>query len=187
MTSPDKLGTRIRTYRERLGLTPEELAKNAGLDLALLNHIEENKAYPAIGVLVKLSRALGQRLGTFMDDQFIDDPLIVRANERKDETEGPRGAGPDHAHYYALGKGKTDRHMDPMFIEMGPDQQKQLSSHEGEEFIIVVSGEIVLEYGKKTYNLKPGDTMYYNSIVPHFVGASGGKPASIYAVIFQPF
>ena len=36
MTSPDKLGTRIRTYRERLGLTTEDLAKNAGLDLALL-------------------------------------------------------------------------------------------------------------------------------------------------------
>jgi mannose-6-phosphate isomerase-like protein (cupin superfamily) len=50
----------------------------------------------------------------------------------------------------------------------------------------VVSGEILLKYGKKSFTLKPGDSMYYNSIVPHFVGASGGKPASIYAVIFQP-
>ncbi len=48
-------------------------------------------------------------------------------------------------------------------------------------------GEIVLHYGKKTFNLKSGDSFYYNSIVPHFVGAAGGKPASIYAVIFQPF
>jgi len=187
MTSPDKLGTRIRTYRERLGLTPEELAKNAGLDLALLNHIEENKAYPAIGVLVKLSRALGQRLGTFMDDQFIDDPLIVRANERKDETEGPRGAGPDHAHYYALGKGKTDRHMDPFYIEFNGRGEKQLSSHEGEEFIIVVTGKVELIYGTQKYTLGPGDSMYYNSVVPHHVGSATDGPATIYAAVYTPF
>jgi len=187
MTSPDKLGTRIRTYRERLGLTPEELAKNAGLDLALLNHIEENKAYPAIGVLVKLSRALGQRLGTFMDDQFIEDPLIVRADQREEETEGPRGAGPDHAHYFPLGKGKTDRHMDPFYIEFNGGGEKQLSSHEGEEFIIVISGKVELIYGQNTHVLGPGDSMYYNSVVPHHVGSATVGPASIYALVYTPF
>ena len=187
MTSPDKLGTRIRTYRERLGLTPEELAKNAGLDLALLKNIEENKAYPAIGVLVKLSRALGQRLGTFMDDQFIDDPLIVRADERREETEGPRGAGPDHAHYFALGKGKTDRHMDPFYIEFNGAGERQLSSHEGEEFIIVLTGKIELIYGKQTFTLGPGDSMYYNSVVPHHVGSATEAPATIYASVYTPF
>ena len=187
MTHPEKLGTRIRTYRERLGLTPEDLAKNAGLDLGLLKNIEENKAYPAIGVLVKLSRALGQRLGTFMDDQFIEDPLIVRAQERKEETEGPRGAGPDHAHYYALGKGKTDRHMDPFYIEFKGEGERQLSSHEGEEFIIVISGKVELVYGQRTFVLGPGDSMYYNSVVPHHVGLATADPASIYAMIYTPF
>jgi transcriptional regulator with XRE-family HTH domain len=186
MPSPEKLGTRIRTYRERLGLTPEELAKNTGLDIVLLKNIEENKAYPAIGILVKLSRALGQRLGTFMDDQFIEDPLIVRANERKEDTEG-RGAGPDHAHYYALGKGKTDRHMDPFYIEFSGVGEKSLSSHEGEEFIIVVSGKVELIYGKQTFTLGPGDSMYYNSVVPHHVGSATEGPATIYAAVYTPF
>jgi transcriptional regulator with XRE-family HTH domain len=187
MSSPEKLGTRIRTYRERLGLSPEDLAKNAGLDLVLLKNIESNKAYPAIGVLVKLSRALGQRLGTFMDDQFIEDPLIVRADARKEDTPGSRGAGPDHARYYALGKGKTDRHMDPFYIEFKGDGEKQLSSHEGEEFIIVVSGKIELIYGQRTFTLGPGDSMYYNSVVPHHVGSASNEPASIYAAVYTPF
>jgi transcriptional regulator with XRE-family HTH domain len=187
MPSPEKLGTRIRTYRERLGLSPEDLAKNAGLDLVLLNSIENNKAYPAIGVLVKLSRALGQRLGTFMDDQFIDDPLIVRAGERKEDTSGSTGAGPDHARYYALGRGKTDRHMDPFYIEFHGNGEKQLSSHEGEEFIIVVSGKIELIYGQRTFTLGPGDSMYYNSVVPHHVGSATSEPASIYASVYTPF
>lgn len=187
MSSPEKLGTRIRTYRERLGLTPEDLAKNAGLDLVLLKNIEDNKSYPAIGVLVKLSRALGQRLGTFMDDQFIEDPLIVRADARKEETMGPRGAGPDHAHYFALGKGKTDRHMDPFYIEFNGAGEKPLSSHEGEEFIIVLTGKIELIYGKQTFTLGPGDSMYYNSVVPHHVGSATDGPASIYASVYTPF
>ena len=67
---------------------------------------------------MKLSRALGQRLGTFMDDQFIEDPLIVRGGRAEGrDRRAAAGAGPDHAHYYALGKGKTDRHMDPFYIE----------------------------------------------------------------------
>ena len=71
-------------------------------------------------------------------------------------------------------------------IWIEPTEKVELSSHEGEEFIIVVSGEGVLTYGQKTYHLKEGDTMYYNSVVPHHVGAANGAPASIYAVLYMP-
>jgi transcriptional regulator with XRE-family HTH domain len=187
MTDAQELGKRITNFRNRLELTPEQLAVNSGLDSGLIKAIEEGQAYPSLGVLLKLSRSLGQRLGTFMDDHFRDDPLIVRADERKAEVSPHSGAVAGPYRYFSLGRGKTDRHMEPLFIELDSAADESLSSHEGEEFIIVVSGEIILKYGKKSYNLKSGDSMYYNSIVPHFVGASSGKPASIYAVIFQPF
>lgn len=48
---------------------------------------------------------------------------------------------------------------------------------------MVVSGEVELFYGKETHVLKQGDTMYYNSLVPHCLSAIGGD-AKIYAVIF---
>ena len=187
MPEAQELGSRVKNFRERLELSQEQLATNSGLEAGLIRAIEDGSAYPSLGVLLKLSRALGQRLGTFMDDHFREDPLIVRADERKKGASPHSGSAKGPYDYYPLGKGKSDRHMEPLYIEMGPDQAENLSSHEGEEFIIVVSGEIVLKYGKQSYALKPGDSMYYNSIVPHFVGASGGKPASIYAVIFQPF
>jgi len=186
MSTSDKLGMRVRTYRKKLGLTVDELAKNAGLDAALVHNIEEGETYPAIGVLVRLSRALGQRLGTFMDDQFQEDPLIVRREDRKEEALPHRGSGPDNYHYLPLGKGKTDRHMEPFYIKIEPSETKELSSHEGEEFIIVVSGEVRLTYGQNTFQLRAGDSMYYNSVVPHHVGAIGGAPAAIYAVIYIP-
>lgn len=184
MSNADKLGKRVRTYREKLGLTPEQLAINAGLSLNLINDIESGKTYPPIGSIIKLSRALGQRVGTFMDDQFIKDPLIVRADARDEETSSHRGAG-GHYHYYPLGKGKTDRHMEPLYIKIEADNKEELSSHEGEEFIIVISGDIKLIYGKEIHNLKAGDTVYYNSLVPHHLGSAKGT-AEIFAVIYTP-
>ena len=181
------LGKRIKAFRERLELTQEELAANAGLPSDLIIAAEEGRAYPPLGQLLKVSRALGQRLGTFMDDQDLDGPLIVRARERQQEPALDPGAVPGSNRYFPLGRGKADRHMEPLFIEMGPGQPETLSSHEGEEFIIVVSGEVFLRYGTTTHSLAPGDSLYYNSIVPHFLGAAGESPASIFAVIFQPF
>ena len=187
MSTSQKLGTRISTYRERLVLTPEDLAKNAGIDLALLENVENGTVYPSINVMVRLSRALGQRLGTFMDDQFIPDPLIVRKDERQEETTPHRGAGPGNYHYFPLGKGKTDRHMEPFYIVIEPSEEYAPLSHEGEELIIVVSGEVDLTYGKEKHRLQPGDSMYYNSVVPHDVRAAGNTPAAIYAVVYSPF
>jgi len=186
MNVSEKLGTRVRTYREKLGLSVEDLAKNTGLEVALLENIEQNNTYPSISVMVKLSRALGQRLGTFMDDQFREDPIIVRAGERKEEALPHRGTKPSGYHYFLLGKGKTDRHMDPFYIRIEPSESRELSSHEGEEFIIVVEGEVELRYGQNVFRLQAGDSMYYNSVVPHYVGAAGDAPAAIYAVVYTP-
>jgi len=184
MSATDKLGKRVKMYREKLGLTAEQLSVNSGLSLRLINDIESGVTYPPIGSIIRLSRALGQRVGTFMDDQFIKDPLIVRVNERVEETSSHRGAD-GHYHYYPLGKGKTDRHMEPLYIRIEADEKEELSSHEGEEFVIVISGEIRLIYGKETHMLKAGDTLYYNSLVPHHLGSVNG-PAEIFAVIYAP-
>jgi len=181
------LSKRIAMFRERLEMSPEELAKAAGLDVALVRAIESEQVYPAIGVQIKLARALGQRLGTFMDDQFREDPLIVRMEDRTREMAQHKGASPEAYAYYPLGRGKTDRHMEPLFVEIYPHTEKTPSSHEGEEFIVVLSGEVELVYGRQTFQLKPGDSMYYNSIVPHFVGAVGNQKAEIYGVVFMPF
>ena len=182
-----ELGRRIKAFRERLELSQEDLARNSGIGVELIVAVEEGRTYPPLGLLLKVSRALGQRLGTFMDDHYREDPLIVRAEERQREMVPLHGGIPGPYHYFSLGRGKTDRHMEPLFIELEPDQPETLSSHEGEEFLIVVSGTVTLRYGRATHQLNPGDTIYYNSIVPHFVGAADGAPATLYAVIFQPF
>ena len=80
--------------------------------------------------------------------------------------------------------------MEPFYIEIHPDEEadaeKPLSSHEGEEFIVVVTGELEVLLGPDRHILGPGDSIYYNSVVPHYVGCGNAPQASIYAVLYFP-
>ena len=78
--------------------------------------------------------------------------------------------------------------MEPFSIEISPIEkdEHELSSHEGEEFIIVTEGCVEITYGNKNYVLNAGESIYYDSIVPHHVHAHGGRPAKILAVVYVP-
>ncbi len=183
MSDSAKIGMRIQTYREKLEMSIEDLSERTDLPESLIKDIEGGSVSPAIGVMVKLSRALGQRVGTFMDDQVAKDPVITRSAEREEGIASHKDSTQAQYRYHSLGAGKADRHMEPFFIKISPTEEKSKSSHEGEEFVVVISGEVELQYGKETYILQEGDTMYYNSLVPHCLGAVNGD-AKIYAVIF---
>ncbi len=185
----EKVGQRINTFMENQSMSLDSLAKTTGLSTDFLNSVIKDNVYPSLGPLLKIARALDVRLGTFLDDQLSADPLIKRQPERKSELSMLRGKDkPVAQKFYSLGKGKSDRNMEPFYIELLPEsaQKKILSSHEGEEFIVVQSGSVEVIYGTETYNLETGDSIYYNSIVPHYVSSNGDQPATIYAVLHIP-
>jgi transcriptional regulator with XRE-family HTH domain len=189
MTEKDngsKVGRRIRDYREKLDMSIYDLSQKSGIAEKVINQIEKGEVLPALGVLTKISRALGQRLGTFMDDQFKNDPIITRASD-KSGCNGKESVNELGYTTHSLAVGKPDRHMDPFRIEFAANGVDELSSHEGEELIICISGEVELTYGNEKSVLKPGDSAYYNSVVKHGLRALGGKPASIYGIVFMPF
>ncbi|MFT5727770.1 MAG: transcriptional regulator with XRE-family HTH domain [Desulforhopalus sp.] len=183
MTDSGKIGKRVNTFRNKLDMSVADLAERTGLSEKLIEDIENGTVSPALGLMMKISRALGQRVGTFMDDQVAKDPVISRASERVEGVALHKGEEKGQYKYHVLGDGKTDRHMEPFFVTISPTTERELSSHEGEEFVIVQSGEVELQYGKETHALSVGDTMYYNSLVPHCLSAIGDE-AQIYAVIF---
>jgi len=187
MSRESSVGKRIRTYREKLDMSVFDLAEKSGIDEKIINSIEKGQVLPALGVLTKLSRALGQRLGTFMDDQFKPDPIITRAKDLAAKKVAKEGTNELGYASHSLALGKPDRHMDPFRIEFAADGVDEVSSHEGEELIICIAGEVELTYGTEKSVLKPGDTAYYNSVVKHGLRALGGKPASIYGIVFMPF
>jgi len=190
MKKRDTLGARMRKYREQREISRAQLAEDTGLTEAFLESLEEDDVYPSIGPLQKVARAFGVRLGTFMDDKITRDPIISRAGERTtDLTMHKARNSRAELVYHSLGKGKSDRNMEPFYIEIMPDEkdaEHKLSSHQGEEFILVMKGRLLVIYGREEHVLEAGDTVYYNSVVPHHVGAYGDEPAEIVAVIYYP-
>ncbi|MGN0855593.1 MAG: helix-turn-helix domain-containing protein [Kiritimatiellia bacterium] len=187
MAFENKVGARIRTYREKLELTPVALAARCGISEAAVVSMEKGETLPSLGVLTKLARALGQRLGTFMDDQFKPDPVITRAADLAAGAIGGKAAEEGRSYRYrSLALGKPDRSMDPFLIELPPLAEEKTSSHEGEELLICAKGEVELAYGDEKHILKPGDSAYYNSVVSHAVRACGAEPATIYGIVYMP-
>lgn len=182
------LGEKLRKYREMNNVSRQRLAELSGLGQEFLRSLEEENLHPSLGPLLKISRALGTRLGTFLDDESSSDPFITRAEERKEDMRALSGGDPLPLRFYSLGRGKTDRHMEPFHIQVVPGEARNElpSSHEGEEFLVVLSGRIQILYGKEKYELGPGDSIYYNSALPHSVTCKGEEPAELYAVLYLP-
>ncbi|GHV69856.1 XRE family transcriptional regulator [Spirochaetia bacterium] len=203
MASKRSPGERIVELCKTYSLTRETLAERSGLDIELIRRIEEEGHIPDLAPLLKISRALGVRLGTLLDDHEGLGPVIVRAGqapaaarfitglpeEGAAEKAGGKTAGHQGLTFNALAADKGGRHMEPFIVDIDPTAEQEKSTHEGEEFIYVLSGKISLAYGKDEWELNTGDSIYYDSIVPHRVLAAGGPaagPAQILAVIYSP-
>ena len=187
------VGSKIKGIRESKNISIEEVSERSGLSTEQINSIETDQNLPSLGPLIKIARALGVRLGTFLDDSDALGPIVCRAADReKDSSISFSNGASDarkHMEYHPLAQQKAGRHMEPFVIDINPEEKPdfQLSAHEGEEFIYVMQGEVEIVYGKETYNLKEGDSIFYDSIVNHHVHGAPGKAAKILAVVYIPF
>ena len=191
MTVEKTVGGKIKQIREMKKVSVEELADRSGMDTSMILKIEEEKNVPSLAPLIKIARALGVRLGTFLDDSDSYGPVVVRSGEY------PKGArftsqtseAREHLNFFSLAFDKAGRNMEPFIVDIEPGLQSDymLSSHEGEEFIYVLEGEIEINYGKEVYRLAKGDSIYLDSIVLHNVHAGNNQSAKILAVIYAPF
>ena len=187
------IGSKIKSIRESKNITIDEISERSGLSVEQINSIETDTNLPSLGPLIKIARALGVRLGTFLDDSDALGPIVCRAVDREKESSisfsNDAADARKHMEYHPLAQQKAGRHMEPFVIDINPEESPsfQLSAHEGEEFIYVMQGEVEIVYGKETYTLKEGDSIFYDSIVNHHVHGAPGKAAKILAVVYIPF
>ncbi len=76
------------------------------------------------------------------------------------------------------------RHMEALIVQLEKSEDKEVSIHNGEEFVFVLEGVVNLTIGKDTYDLEPGDSAYYLSTTSHFITAKTEK-ATILAVLYE--
>jgi len=189
-------GKRIVELCKTYNVSREALSERSGVPIDLIRQIEEKEHIPDLAPLVKISRALGVRLGTLMDDHEELGPVITKAGTAGDTARfitGLPGKIPqtqDNEHhgltFRALAPDKGGRHMEPFIVDIEPDAEQEKSTHEGEEFIYVLSGNLAVDYGSTFTVIHEGDSVYYDSIVPHRVLSADNKPVKILAVIYTP-
>jgi transcriptional regulator with XRE-family HTH domain len=193
------LGQRITELRSTYSINRETLAERSGISEELIAKIENEGHIPDLAPLIKISRALGVRLGTLLDDNEQLGPVITRAGEAASserfktglpaEKNGSASVNTENhkgLSFKALAADKNGRHMEPFIVDIEPNSIQEKSVHEGEEFIHVLAGNLKLEYGTLAETLNAGDSVYYDSIVPHRVFCADTQPVRILAVIYTP-
>ena len=146
MSEKNKIGAKVKLVRENRKLSIEDVSERTNLPAAQIQSIEDGSLVPNLTPLIKIARVLGVRLGTVMDDDENLGPVVTRAQDKKEVTRfSDRGnAVNSDLDFYTLAQNKAGRHMDPFIIDIFPSSEEEIktSTHEGEEFIYVVEGEV---------------------------------------------
>jgi transcriptional regulator with XRE-family HTH domain len=189
MATNQLIGRKISALRELKKIEIEVLAHKTGLSVKQLNSIESGVSIPSLGVLIRVTRAMGIRIGTLLDDTIKEGPAIVRANEHQSTISFSTSEHEtrEHLKFFSLAPNKTGRHMEPFMIDIIPNEKNQQSksSHEGEEFIYVLEGRVTVHYGNETVVLEKGDSIYLDSIISHLVTTDTNK-ARILGIVYVP-
>jgi transcriptional regulator with XRE-family HTH domain len=180
----DSLGARLRAERERSGLTLRELARRLEVSPSLVSQIETGKSQPSVRTLY----AIVTELGISLDELFApaDSPL-----DREGAILRPAGEGAQRADRYGrvqraddrdvidLGSGVrwerlttwNDRDVEFLYTIYEPGGSSSpdgsLMRHNGREFGVVLAGELGVKVGFEDYVLRPGDSIAFDSSIPH--------------------
>jgi len=185
-----RLGQKIKGLRSSMRLSLKEVAEKAGLTEPVLSQIENDIVPPTIAALARIGRALKVELGYFFQKEPLGGDIeVVRRDERKIvRRQRTLGSPPLSYSYQSLAYRKTRRNMQPFLIEFDLDIQEEIPSlsHEGEEFLYLLEGELEFRTEKEGIILHEEDSLYFDSQISHaFYGRGKKKPRAI-VVIFTP-
>jgi len=181
----EEIGNRIKSLREEKGLSLEELSKMTGFEVELLSKIENNEVQPQLGTIMKLSKALDSAFSRLVSGVGEKLYSITRKSEQKTVSRSTSQKGKKKLYSYkSLASDVKGRHIETLIVQLEENPEKEMSLHEGEEFIYVLEGRVILKIGEEMFDLEPGDSAYYLSTTPHMVAAKSGN-ATILAVIYE--
>jgi len=175
----------IRRIRLEKKMSLARLAKLTGLTKGYVSKIENASKAPPFSTLNKIGIALDVDVNILMSENeevHEDSNLCI---VRKDERKGVISRGSLYGyHYVALAHKKMGKNMEPYIIEPA-FEEKAFFSHEGEEFMYVLEGVHEFVYDDKKYVLEEGDSIYFDSIIPHSGRSIGKKRAKVLGIAYS--
>lgn len=155
-------GRRIRVLRQRLRLTLDETAAQAGISKPYLSQVERGHATPSLRSLIGIARALGVTL-----QHFIETPGEAQVVRRADRLAMKDFSGAAIQHGY-LTKPDGNLSLEAQLVKIPAGAKHfEVAARSAEEFMYMLSGEVSLVLEGTTFVLRAGDTAHFESAVPH--------------------
>lgn len=177
-----QIAARLHGLREVLELTEQEVADACQLTIEDYRELESGTRDISVSTLQKISRHYGISLDVLM---FGEEPKMSSYFLTRKGT-GISVERRKAYKYEALASGFRGRIADPFIVTVEPKPEGspvQFNSHQGQEFNLVVEGRLLLNINGKELILNQGDSLYFNSALPHGMLALDGKPVKFLAII----
>lgn len=179
-------GARIRELREISGISQEEMASRTGVSLEEYRRCEEGKKDLSIAFLYRCVLILGVDMSDILEGRSPK----LRSFALTRRGEGQKFEEAHHMVGYNLAADFRNRIALPLYMELayrpGAEYEDiELTTHQGQECDIVISGHMKIQIGSQSEILYPGDCIYYDSSTPHGMIAVDGEDCTFYAIVLS--
>lgn len=166
---PYSIGEKLRTLRLRKKLGLVELGRHTGFSAAMLSKLERGRLYPTLPTLVRIATVFNVGMEYF----FTEDRkrYVVAVARKRSRQRFPERPGVSEVSYFfeALDYPVNSRKISSYYAEFQTIAKEKLKphSHAGVELLYLISGELIVTIGSECHHLQTGDSMYFDSSVPH--------------------
>ncbi len=171
-----RIGAMIRARRQEQGLSLRDLSSRTGLSTGFLSLVERGQSSLALTSLHAVAKALEMEVAAFFGDNGTPEPHqlphVTRAEEGFDIAIAAR-----QRTYKLLSGRAPNRVLEPLLVTVHANETiEEPYSHDGEEFAYVLSGEVRFIIAGTEYRLGPGDSIHFQSTVPHSIHNDTQEP-----------
>lgn len=177
----ESVGARIRSVRQRRGLSLRGLSAQADVSIGMLSQIERGVTDPSLQTLRQVSRALDVPLFDFFQPAEPTSVAVVRRDRRV-------GLAAPHSEvaYTRVSHGSGQLEMLEGTLAPGGASSPEPWSHASEECAVVTAGTVTVEVADNAHVLEVGDSCYFDSRLPHRYVNDGDEPAVFILAVTPP-
>lgn len=178
-----EMGSLIRALRRKQNISIEQLAEKTGLSTGLISQLERDLTGPSVASLWKIAKALNVSMNYFFEKYEENSPIVRKGDRKKIQL-------PNSNITYELLCPDLQKSIEMLLVKIEPGEcsTEDKIGHEGEECGYVITGTLKIKWGDKEYILEEGDSIYYDSTVPHrYVNCGDKTSVSVWAMVPPSF
>jgi transcriptional regulator with XRE-family HTH domain len=171
MPTTHEVGKRLKDVRTEMGMTLKDVANASGMSPTHISEIERGKTSPTVGALRRIAAALGRDTAFFVEDKPLPRVSVVKKEDR--ESLLMPGKGDEFVTARRLTTGIPAGRISVVLVDEAEGRTVNSELHDGEEAIIVMSGQMTAKVAGEEYVLNAGDCLHYAGRVEHSAAVTG--------------